>query len=137
VATSNLALTGRCLCGRVRYQAAAPLYAPTLCHCESCRRAQGAHVIAWVTVDAATLTFTAGQPSEYQSSPGVYRGFCGHCGSPVSYRSERRRGEVDLTLATLDDAGARVPVDHIWMEDALAWDRPADALPQFRRGRDA
>lgn len=129
------ALTGRCLCGRVRYCAGAPLYPATLCHCESCRRAQGAHAIAWVTVAAASLEYTAEPPLEYPSSPGVRRGFCGRCGSPLSYRTERRPDEVDLTLACVDQAGALAPADHIWMEDTLPWDRPADGLPQFARAR--
>jgi len=132
---SDLSLTGRCLCGRIRYRAGAALAPTTLCHCESCRRAQGAHVVGWFTVAAASLQFDGDRPLEYASSPGVRRGFCGHCGTPLTYRSDTRAAEVDLTLATLDQASAYAPADHIWMEDALPWDRPQDGLPCHPRAR--
>jgi hypothetical protein len=134
---ADQSLTGRCLCGAVRYRCGAPLYPATLCHCESCRRAAGAHAVAWLTVRSGGLVYTAAAPVEFRSSPGVHRSFCGHCGTPLTYRRQERAGEIDVTLASLDRPDAVAPVDHIWMEDALPWDRPGDGLPQYptTRGR--
>ena len=128
-------LTGGCLCGAVRYRAGALLYSPTYCHCESCRRASGAHAVAWLTVRLDTFAYTAEAPGAFRSSPGVRREFCKRCGTPLTYRSERRADEVDIGVATLDAPGTVAPADHIWMEDALPWDRPGDALPQHPRAR--
>jgi hypothetical protein len=130
-------LTGRCLCGAIRYRCGAPLHPATLCHCESCRRAAGAHAVAWVTVRSDSLVYTAGRPVEYASSPRVCRSFCGQCGTPLTYRREDRAREIDITLASLDRADTIAPADHIWMADALPWDRPGDGRPQHRttRGR--
>jgi hypothetical protein len=122
--------TGGCLCGTVRYAAGVPLYAPTLCHCTSCRRAAGAHAVAWLTVRREDLVFTATRPLEYRSSPGVVRGFCARCGTPLTYRHDSRPAEVDVTLATLDAPGGLEPLDHIYMADALHWDRPGDGRPE-------
>ncbi len=130
-------LTGRCLCGAVRYRAGPRLYPPTLCHCESCRRASGAHAVGWLTVRAGDLHYTAGAPREIESSPGVWRAFCGACGAPLTYRAARRPGEVDVTLGTLDEPSRAPPADHIWMADAPSWDRPADGLPQYPGSRTA
>ena len=130
-------LAGRCLCGAIHYQCGAPLYPPTLCHCESCRRAAGAHAVGWITVSAASLKFSAGVPREYVSSPEVHREFCAACGTPLTYRHERRAGEVDITLCSLDSPARFAPADHIWMGDALAWDRPGDGLPQHQATRRA
>ncbi len=132
---AETALTGRCLCGAVRYRAGALLYPPTFCHCESCRRASGAHLVGWLTVRIATFAYTAAAPSGYESSPGVLREFCGRCGTPLTYRTAKRPDEVDIAVATLDAPGEVAPVDHIWMLDALAWDRPADGLPQHPGAR--
>jgi len=130
-------LSGGCLCGALRYRLGPPRCASTLCHCESCRRASGAHSVGWVTVRPQDVEWLTGTPREFGSSPGVWRGFCATCGTPLTYRSERRPEEFDVTLASLDDPGAMPPADHIWMADAVAWDRPADGLPQFPAGRPA
>ncbi len=128
-------LSGRCLCGAIRYQCGPLLYPPTLCHCASCRRASGAHAVGWVTVASGKLVFAAGSPREFASTPGVQRGFCNRCGTPLTYRSAQRPGEVDVTIGSLDEPGLAVPVDHIWMQDASAWDRPQDGLPQYPAAR--
>ena len=127
--------TGRCLCGAVRYRSGPLLYPPTLCHCESCRRAAGAHAVAWATVRLDGFAYTAAEPVAFVSSPGVLREFCGTCGTPLTYRRAERAGEVDVGVATLDRPHAISPADHIWMEDALPWDRPGDGLPQYPRSR--
>jgi hypothetical protein len=128
-------LTGHCFCGAVRYQCGAPLYPPTLCHCESCRRAAGAHAVAWLTASSGSLVFLTGRPLEFSSSAGVFRSFCSQCGTPLTYRRNGRPGEIDITVASLDQPSALAPVDHIWMQDALAWDRPGDDMPQFPKTR--
>ncbi len=130
-------ITGRCLCGAIHYACGPLLYPLTLCHCRSCRRASGAHALGWLTVAATDLRYTQGQPVEFESSRGRHRAFCGHCGSPLTYRSDARPAEIDVTLGTLDRPGRLAPVDHIWMEDAPGWDQPGDGLPRYPRGRHA
>jgi hypothetical protein len=132
----STSLTGRCLCGAVRYRCGALLTPATLCHCESCRRAAGAHAVAWLTVRYDSLEFFAGTPVIYESSPGVRRSFCGRCGTPLSYWSAKRADEIDLTIASLDAPDAIAPVDHVWMSDALSWDRPGEGRPEHPRGRE-
>lgn len=124
-------LTGRCLCGAVRYECGPPLSPPAFCHCESCRRASGAHVVAWITVKRDTLRFTGATPREFASSRPVQRSFCATCGTPLTYRHQDSPDTVDITVSTLDDPGVAAPVDHLWMNDAVAWDRPGDGLPQY------
>jgi hypothetical protein len=128
-------LTGGCFCGKVRYRSTAPLYPATLCHCRSCRRAAGAHVVAWATVRRSEYTVERGRPVEYSSSPGVIRTFCGDCGTPLTYWRRERAEEIDVTIGSLDDPDAVVPADHIWMQDAPSWDGSTDSLPRHLRTR--
>ncbi len=128
-------LTGGCLCRAVRYRLGPLLYPATFCHCESCRRAAGAHVVAWLTVAARDFECTAGAPRDYESSTGVRRGFCEHCGTPLTYRCSARPAEVDVTVGSLDAPSGVAPADHIWMVDAPAWDRPDDGLPSHQGRR--
>jgi hypothetical protein len=122
-------LSGGCLCGAVRYRCVAPDRPAVYCHCTSCRRAAGAHAVVWFTVPAASFAFTAGQATIFRSSPPVERAFCARCGTQLTYRHQRWAGEIDVTGASLDEPGRVAPAAHIWMQDAAAWDRPADTLP--------
>jgi hypothetical protein len=65
----------------------------------------------------------------------VLRQFCEHCGATITYSNEQWPDTIDITIATLDTPDAMVPTEHIWMEDAVSWDRPNDGLSQFARSR--
>jgi hypothetical protein len=133
----NAELTGGCLCGDVRYRTTAPNTPPTLCHCASCGRATGAHAVGLFTLDRATAEFTAGKPTEYKSPPEVLRGFCGRCGTSLTYWHSGWSKDLSLTISSLDDPGLAPPIDHTGMADAVAWDVPGDNLPQSRDVRPA
>lgn len=96
--------TGGCLCGRVRFAGSTPV--SNLCHCNSCRRAAGAPLVAWGTFVSAAFHITRGELTEYRSYPLVLRGFCAACGGALTYRHEARAGEIDVTLASLDEAAS-------------------------------
>lgn len=128
--------TGRCLCGAVTYRCGPPVIAPCFCHCESCRRASGSHVVAWATVERSTFQIITGALRSYASSPPALRQFCEQCGTPITYSNEQWPDTIDITIATLDEPNSmQPPAEHIWMQDALNWDRPNDGLPQFERSR--
>jgi hypothetical protein len=131
---SEPVFAGGCLCGAVRYRAVgAPRYL-CYCHCESCRRAAGAASVPWATFAGGQFELTAGAPLEHRSSAHVRRGFCGVCGSPLTYRNQARPDEVDVILTSLDAPGLLAPAAHVWVEDKLPWVRIDDDLPQHPRG---
>lgn len=117
--------TGRCLCGTVRFEALGAPKWVAWCHCESCRRATGAPAAAYAGYPAEAVRFTAALPTLYPSSPGVERGFCACCGSPLSFRSERWPGEIHLHLGCFDDAADLVPQGEAFAEERLPWVRLA------------
>jgi len=127
-------LCGGCLCGAIRYRTPLPKLTPTLCHCASCRKAAGAHAVGLFTVDRER-TVIEGQVTEFQSSAKVVRGFCGRCGSALTYWHADWPADLSFTIATLDDPSRITPVDHTWMADAAGWDTPSDGLPQFLQDR--
>ena len=122
---------GGCFCGAVRYQASGTPRTLCYCHCESCRRAAGSPAVAWATFDRSSFRVTRGSMAELKSSPKVVRSFCARCGSCLTYSHEARSAEIDVTLATLDDAAALAPTMHVWVADKLPWVRIEDGLPQF------
>jgi hypothetical protein len=122
---------GGCLCGAVRYEISGAPRTLCYCHCESCRRAAGSPAVAWGTFQRDGFRVTRGAMAELNSSPGVLRGFCGRCGSCLTYSHERRSAEIDVTLATLDDAARLAPRMHVFVAEKLPWVRIEDGLPQF------
>jgi hypothetical protein len=122
---------GRCLCGAVRYEVSGKARNLCYCHCESCRRAAGSPAVAWGTFDHSTFRVTHGALAEFRSSPPVTRGFCAACGSCLTYRHNARPAEIDVTLATLDEAAQLAPQMHVWVADKLPWVKIGDGLPQF------
>jgi hypothetical protein len=127
-------VTGRCLCGDIRYEYRGAPIETLHCHCESCRRHASAPITTFVCVPAESFRYISGTPVAYASSPGVTRTHCGRCGSPISYTSNRS-AQVDLYIGTLDDPMAAVPTCHVHVAEQLPWFETADALPRYDRGK--
>lgn len=124
------ALAGGCLCGAVRYRLAAAPDEVCHCHCRLCQRSSGAPVVTWLTVPRAALHWVAAPPRERRSSPRAVRGFCGECGTALTFVADARPGQVDVTAASLDEPGAVAPGWHIWTASAVPWLRLDDDLPR-------
>ena len=131
---SSAAHVGGCFCGAVRYAARGEPSFLCFCHCTSCRRAAGAMLVAWGTFMADDFQITRGSLKKAATSPGVTRGHCGQCGTSLTYQHQRRNSEIDVTLASFDDAAELQPTVHIWVEDKLPWMRISDGLPQYPQG---
>ena len=129
--------SGGCLCGALRYRATGTARNLCYCHCESCRRAAGSPTVPWATFERAHFQLLRGALSEYRSSARVLRGFCAACGTSLTYRSDNRPTEIDVTLGTLDEPTRLVPQMHVWVADKLPWVTIADALPQWPGGAGA
>jgi len=123
-------VAGGCQCGAVRYTATAASDKAYWCHCRMCQRALGNAAAAFVNVAKADLAIT-GNPAHFMSSPFGRRGFCGTCGTPLTFDyidSDR----IDLTLGSLDAPQDFVPTSHFGVESRHpAWIAP-DSLPETR-----
>ena len=120
-------LTGGCLCGAVRYRALGEPNWVGYCHCESCRRATGAPVTAYAGFERENVRWEAGERACFGSSPGVSRGFCARCGTPLTYEGARWPTEVHIHLGTLDQPELVQPTGHAFAEERLPWLHLADA----------
>ena len=86
---SGRAAEGGCRCGSVAFRARTEPTVVVYCHCRDCRRSSGAPISLWVGYRSERVELTRGEPTVYESSPGVRRSFCGTCGSPISFEDER------------------------------------------------
>ena len=125
----------QCLCGEITLAAALPSLWVAHCHCSLCRRAHGAAFVTWVGMDDTRCVIGDAKRSLrwYESTPGAERGFCGHCGAMMFFRSERWPGELHIALAHFTTPVDRAPQVHAYWQDHVEWANvdPNDGL---RRG---
>lgn len=123
-------ITGHCLCGQLRYRAPEKPAWTALCHCESCRRACSAPVVAWMGFAVGDVGWS-GERKFFKSSDIATRGFCPDCGTQMSFESTRWPGEIHLYGASRDDPENYRPELHCHTGERLAWLHLQDDLPRF------
>ena len=124
------ALTGGCLCGRVRYEATPDHRDGYYCHCRMCQLAFGNTRAAFLNLRKSEVRWLSA-PAYYASSKIARRGFCSHCGTPLAFEyldSER----MDLAAGSLDDPSLLKPTTHFAIESRIAAWHAEDGLPGER-----
>ena len=135
----NIPITGGCLCGFVRYEAAAAPIGGYYCHCKMCQKNYGGLYQATVRFAGTGFAFTKGKSKYYRSSAFGRRGFCPDCGSPIAFVYE---GNSDfwILLGSLDhpedwpltkEATWGV-IEHVCVESKVPWYSINDGLRQKR-----
>ena len=130
---------GSCFCGAVQYEIKGELGPITLCHCSRCRKANGTAFWAAASVGADQFHLVSGCEAltEFESSLGVHRIFCGLCGSRLFGRCISRNQDsatIRVCIGTLDTPVPTRPVAHIFVSQKAAWFDIQDDLPQFLEG---
>ncbi len=120
--------TGGCQCGAVRFRVTGELGRPSICHCRMCQKAFGAPYGALVSVRIADLVWTRGERKRFASSNKVERGFCGDCGTPLTFEWSPK--VIDLAIAAFDDPAPTAPVVQMAVESAVPWAAGVADLPR-------
>ena len=128
--TDGRVAVGGCRCGAVVVRASEDPTEVVYCHCRDCRKSSGAPVSLFVGYHRGQVEWLQGEPRVYESSPGVYRSFCGRCGAPVSFEDERLPGETYLPVGSFGDPGPFEPEKHEWVSRRLRWFDVPDGLPR-------
>lgn len=130
-------VTGRCLCGAVRYEVTGPLRDVLICHCEECRRWHG-HFSASTAARRVDLVLTEQRGLRWIASPnsdaGARRGFCAECGSSLFWDAPGRP-TVSIAAGTLElDGHTDLRVAAHWYVSQAGdyYELPADGLPRHQ-----
>lgn len=121
-----MSFTGGCQCGAVRFSAER-LGASSICHCRMCQKATGGFFGPYVDVE--DFAWTQGQPKYFQSSDKVRRGFCGECGTHLSFEST---GPVGIAIGALDDPEQAPPATQLVFPEKLSYVDHLGQLPEWR-----
>lgn len=123
-------MTGGCACGAVRYSAEIASPDAYLCHCRMCQRATGSVSIAFTNVKQADVTWE-NAPDWYASSPIAKRPYCAKCGTSFGFQFLEGSENMDLTVASFDDAGYFQPTQpHFGAESLHEQWLDTSALPR-------
>ncbi len=127
-------ITGRCMCGEVRYESTQPVQASLYCHCRMCQRGNSAPFAAWTVFPQAAVRFPNAEPKYFKTSPFGERGFCPNCGSPMTmrYHPVEPEGVLAVYTATLDHPEDFAPTVHTGTESQMPWLDIHDELPRIR-----
>ena len=131
---AELPLTGRCLCGAVRFEVTEPPATASYCHCTRCQRRTGTASSAQVRIVPGSLDVTAGEEllRAYEPEDGFPKFFCSACGSAL-WSSLPDTGEpVGIRFSAFDgDPGVR-PAHRQYVAYAAPWEPiPDDGLPRY------
>ena len=127
---------GSCMCGTVKYEVTGEPFWVGHCHCRDCRRRTGAPIVTYAGFSSSQVKFLGDERQIYHSSPGVKRGFCGKCGTPLTYEGQSNNPELgeiyEFHIGTLDEPDAFKPTSHLFYPERISWMEVQDDLPRFR-----
>ena len=123
-------LHGGCLCGHVRYEARPAHREGYYCHCRMCQLAFGNTRATFFNLRKDQVSWVT-PPHYYESSKIARRGFCGRCGTPLSFEFNDSEN-MDLSVGSLDDPSVLKPTDHSAIESRIAAWHVDDGLPGER-----
>ena len=104
----SISQEGGCLCGKVRYKAAAEPLRVTICHCTFCQRVTGSAFLVEPIFRIEDVVFSGTAPRTYDhrsdgSHKRVTLHFCDNCGTTLHLSFERFPGFIGMCAGTFDD----------------------------------
>jgi len=130
-------ITGGCLCGAVRYDAAGPPLFALVCYCVDCQRASGAGHVPILGVAKADFA-VSGRTVAFRSPGGsgqmAVRNHCALCRSLMFSTPEAAPDLVTIYAGTLDDPDAFHPTKAQFLRCRRPWDPLPVGLLNFSDG---
>ncbi len=116
----DIAVTGGCQCGAVRYRSDQLMDNAHICHCRMCQKAVGNFFAALVGAPNDRLEWTRGAPAVFASSDLANAASARHVGRRSSIAASGARGPA-LTIGSLDDPSLAPPHVQVGMEGRYAF----------------
>jgi len=131
-------LTGRCLCGEVRFEITAPPQFAGYCHCTRCQRRTGTAAAVSARIAPGSLRVLSGEANikAFRPPDGFAKVFCTNCGGALWSQSPKDPEVISVRMGAFDsDPGVR-PSYHQYVAYAAKWAPiPEDGLPRFPEAR--
>jgi hypothetical protein len=132
--TEEVAASGGCLCGAVRFSVKGRPIRMAQCHCRDCQRASGTGHMSnaiFNEADVAITGTTASYASTADSGNTLTRHFCPTCGSRLYLTSSARPGMIVMAAGAFDDSGWFDPQVVLFTKSRPTWDITTNDVPSF------
>ena len=120
-----VALTGRCLCGELRFQISHVPQHMGVCHCKDCQRRSGSAFSVMAGIPKGQFSLLCGEPKRYRgdtdSDTSAEIGFCSRCGTSIYTRLANQPEMLFVQAGTLDDTSWLEPQFHVWCSQKQRW----------------
>ena len=125
-------ISGRCECGRVKYEVAGEIADLSHCHCSQCRRLHGAAFASFGAIPRDSFRYLSGESDLkiYASSEKNDRVFCAECGSNILVDCKPEPDVLYITMGTVDGSPKCPPAYHEYVGAKASWYEICDDLPQ-------
>jgi hypothetical protein len=131
---NNVAITGECFCGEIKYQVDGKLRDAKSCHCSRCRKAFSSQASSSALVEPGDFKWVSGQGqlTLYVGGHGFGYQFCKVCGSTLCTVFN---GEVyQLTLGCVNGDPEIEIGKHIYVGSKASWEVIPGGVVQYNEG---
>ena len=126
-------ISGRCVCGEIKYTVTVESQFTLICHCKQCQRITGSGHAAQFAVPVEE-TVIEGELRFYEqkaeSGNTVSSGFCAICGSPILKKTTQMPELLFFHAGTLDDPSTFTPQIVVFEDSKQPWDHVDPAIPR-------
>jgi hypothetical protein len=121
-----------CLCGDVAWEGGGTFELLIHCHCARCRKSHGSAFSTAVMCTADAFRHLQGRERivRYESVPGLFRPFCGRCGSKVP-GGDVWNERVTMPAGPLEGDPETEPLAHFFVASKAPWHEITDSLARF------
>ena len=113
--------TGSCSCGDVRFEVNGEIRSIVNCHCNLCRKMNGAAFSTYVAVSDDDFSILRGNLQTHQVTEMARKIFCGECGTPIFNSNPKYAGLKILHLGSIHGSPNMDPIANIYCESQLDW----------------
>ena len=135
------AVTGSCLCGKIRYSINIPTPELRYCHCKACQKVSGGAGTVNAPIASSAFKITQGTPKKYSANADsgrlLHRYFCGDCGSPIYSQRDISPEMMTVRAGSFDNPPKQDVTLHIWTGSARPWDKIDPSVKQHPGQPDA
>jgi hypothetical protein len=130
-------VSGKCLCGEVRYEISEPFVSASYCHCTRCQRRTGTAASAQGRIAPGSLRILQGEELVrcWKPEDGFAKCFCSNCGGALWSRNDKDE-IASVRLGTVEGDPGISPSYRTYTSYAVVWEPiPDDGLERFPEAR--